>query len=168
MEARPQIIIKLTRVDKALETLYLIILILLWVATIAGFSELPEQIPSHFNAAGEADDYSNRISIFMLPVVASIIYTGITLLNRYPHLFNYPAKVTVENARHLYTSATRFFRIIKLTVVIIFSAIVLLTYKAVFTKSEGIGAWFLPAILALILVPVLIYSLKLAGPKKVR
>ena len=160
MEVRPKITLKLTKVDTVLEGLCLIILTLLWTGTIAGFSKLPGQIPSHFNAAGEADDFSNKSTIFILPMVATILYLGMTIINRYPHIYNYPATVTSENARRLYTSATRLIRTLKLGLVIIFSGIVLLTYKSVFTEGDGLGTWFLPAALTLMFVPTLIYLLK--------
>ena len=166
MEVRPKITIDLTKVDRTLEGLCLIILILLWTGTIAGFSKLPDQIPSHFNAAGQADDYSSKRSIFTLPIVATIFYLGMTIINRYPHVYNYPATVTAENARRLYTSATRLIRTLKLAVVVIFSAIVLLTYKSVFNKGDGLGFWFLPAVLALMFVPVIIYLIKTPNSKK--
>jgi len=160
LETRPKISIDLTKVDRMLEVLCIIMLILLWIATIAGFSKLPDQIPTHFNAAGQADDYSNKRSIFTLPIIATIIYSGMTIINRYPHLYNYPATVTVENARRLYTFTTRLIRILKLTVVVIFSGIVLLTYKSVFTQGDGLGTWFLPVALTLMFVPTIIYLLK--------
>ena len=160
METRPKIKPRLSRLDRALEGLCLVILILLWIGTIAGFSKLPGQIPSHFNAAGQADDYSSKGSIFTLPIVATIIYIGMTIINKYPHIYNYPATVTAENACRLYTSATRLIRTLKLAVVVVFSAIVLLTYTSATGKGDGPGAWFLPVVLTLMLVPVIIYLVK--------
>ena len=165
MEVRPKITTELTRVDRALEGLCLIILILLWTGTIAGFSKLPDQIPSHFNAPGQADDYSNKRSIFTLPIVATILYFGMTLINRYPHVYNYPATVTAQNARSLYTSATILIRTLKLAVVVIFSGIALMTYRSVSTKGDGLGTWFLPVVVSLMFVPVIIYLLKTTKPK---
>lgn len=167
MEARPKLTIELTKVDKTLEGLCLIILILLWLGTIAGFSKLPDEIPSHFNAAGQADDYSKKTTIFTLPIVATILSLGMTVLNRYPHIFNYPARVTTENARQIYTSATRLIRILKLGVVVIFTGIVFLTYKTVLAKNDGIGTSFFPVVLALTFVPTIIYLLMSTNSKKV-
>jgi len=159
MEARPKLTIELTKVDKTLEGLCLIILILLWTGIIAGFSKLPDEIPSHFNASGQADDYSNKTSIFNLPIVVTILYLGMTILNRYPHVYNYSATLTMENAGRLYKSATRLIRILKLAVIVIFTGIVLLTCNSAITKGDGLGVWFLPVVLALMFVPTIIYLL---------
>ncbi len=160
MEARPKLTIELTKVDKTIETVCLITLIVLWTGTMAGFPKLPEQIPSHFNAAGQVDAYSEKTSIFILPIIATILYIGMTILNKYPHIYNYPSTITGNNGMRLYTSSTRLIRILKLAVVIFFTGIVFLTYKPVFTHDKGLGAWFLPVALALMLVRI--YSIYLS------
>jgi len=167
MEVRPKLIIEHTRVDKVLEASCFIILIILWTGTIAGFSKLPDLIPSHFNAGGQADDYCDRISIFTLPIVATVLYIGMTILNRYPHIYNYPARVTVDNARHLYTSATRLIRVLKLAVIVIFSGIVLMTYKTSLTDGYGLGTWFLPLAVGLMILPSFIYLIKSSNSKQI-
>lgn len=160
MEARPKLKIDLTTIDKILETVCLTLLVLLWVGTIAFFSKLPDQIPSHYNAAGQADDFSDRTHIFVLPIVATVIYIGMTLLNKHPHIYNYPATVTKENARRLYTSATKLIRVLKLTVVVIFSGIVFMTYRTSLTNGDGLGAWFLPFAVGLMILPIIFYLVK--------
>lgn len=160
MEARPKLKIELTTVDRILETVCLTLLVLLWVGTTAYFSKLPDQIPSHYNAAGQADDFSGRIHIFVLPIVTTVIYVGMTLLNKRPHIYNYPATITQENARRLYTSATKLIRILKLGIVIIFSGIVFMTFKTSLTGGDGLGPWFLPLAVGLMILPNILYLLK--------
>lgn len=165
MAARPRLQIELTTVDKVLETVCLTILLVLWVGAISFFSKLPEQIPSHFNASGQADNFSDRTHIFVLPVVATIIYIGMTILNKYPHIYNYLTTITAENAKQLYTSATRLIRVLKLAVVIIFSGIVFMTIKTTLANDNGLGAWFLPVAIALLTLPNIFYLLKSSNSK---
>jgi uncharacterized membrane protein len=160
MEGRPKLKIELTTVDKFLETVCFTLLLLLWVGTIAFFSKLPDQIPSHYNGTGQADDFSDKTHIFVLPIVATIIYLGMTILNKHPHIYNYPATVTRENARRLYTSATKLIRVLKLVVVLIFSGIVFMTYKTSLTNGDGLGAWFLPLAVGLMVLPSMFYLIK--------
>ena len=160
MEVRPKIKLQLTKGDKALETLCLIVLIILWGGTIAGYPGLPEQIPTHFNAAGEADDYGSKNSIFILPIVATLVYIGMSVLNQYPHIYNYPTTVTEKNARRLYTSVTKLMRTLKLIVTVIFAGIVYMTYRSVFMNNDGLGRWFLPTVLGLLLLPVIIFLVR--------
>ena len=159
MDARPKLKVELRKTDKVLEVLCLMALVSLWVGTVAGFSQLPEQIPSHFNASGKADDFSGKTHIFFLPVVATILYIALTILNQYPHRYNYTTAVTHENAKPLYASATRLVRVLKLSVILILSGIVFMTYKSVVNRTEGLGAWFLPVSLGFMLVPTIVYLL---------
>jgi uncharacterized membrane protein len=167
MEKKPRITIKLSVTDKAVEVVCVIILLALWGGTIIGFPNLPEQIPTHFNGAGQVDDHGDKTNIFILPVVATVIYFGMTILNRYPQIYNYPATVTNENARRLYTSATRLIRILKLIVVVVFSIIVLQTYRSAFTKGDGLGEWFLPVVIALLFIPTIAFLLFSQRSRKV-
>ncbi len=159
MEARPKLDIGLTKIDKLLETICLTLLLLLWVTTIAFYGKLPDQIPTHFNVAGRPDDFNNKQHIFVLPIIATVIYIGMTIINKYPHIYNYPAIITKENATRLYTSATKFIRVLKLVVVVIFSGIVFMMYKTSLTNSGGLGTWFLPFALGLLVVPSIFYLL---------
>lgn len=43
------------------------------VISVFAFSLLPEQIPVHFNLAGEVDRWGSRLEIFILPVLVAVI-----------------------------------------------------------------------------------------------
>ena len=167
MEARPKLKIELNRVDNILELLCLTLLILLWVGAIGFFSKLPDQIPSHYNTSGEPNDFSQKAFIFVPVMLATVINFGMTLLNKYPHIYNYSATVTLQNARQLYTAATKLIRVLKLAVVVIFSGIVFMTYKISLTKGEGLGTWFLPFALGLIISPTVFYLFKTFNLRRV-
>lgn len=157
---RPKLKLELSSADKVIEAICLIIIIVLWMGTIFSYSNLPNEIPTHFNAAGEADDFSDKSSIFFLLLLATIIYVGITILNQHPHLYNYLSPVTADNARQLYTTATRVIRMIKLATVLILSGIVYMTIRTAADPNSGLGSWFLPTAIALLLVPNIFYFIK--------
>ena len=43
------------------------------LVSLVVFGFLPLKIPMHFNASGIADDYSNKIQIFLFPLVQLMI-----------------------------------------------------------------------------------------------
>ena len=43
------------------------------VISVFAFSLLPEQIPAHFNLAGEVDRWGSRLEIFVLPILVAVI-----------------------------------------------------------------------------------------------
>ncbi|MEJ7625897.1 MAG: DUF1648 domain-containing protein [Ferruginibacter sp.] len=165
MDLRPKIKNNLTKTDKLLEIIGKILLCLMWGITIYVFVNLPEIIPVHFNAAGNANRYGNKITLLILPVIATIIYAGITKLNNYPHLFNYMIKITEKNAAFQYTVATRMLRYVKLAVLIIFTLLILFTYLSVVKITKGIGIWFLPFTFGILFIPTLIMLIKSTGNK---
>jgi uncharacterized membrane protein len=160
VEPRPEIKIELSKADKVLEAFCLILLIVLWLGTAAGYSKLPDQIPIHFNGKGNVDAFGHKIKIFTLPGIATFLYVIISLLNRYPYLYNYPSTINFENAERLYTGASKLMRVMKFIVIFIFTMVVAMTYRSVLSNNSGLGTLFLPTCIALLLLPTIFYFFK--------
>ncbi|HMU10006.1 MAG TPA: DUF1648 domain-containing protein [Ferruginibacter sp.] len=156
METSPKIKLPLSSLDNKLELTSKIFLVVMWGLTLYTFLNLPITIPTHFNASGQADGYGNKLTLLILPVLATIIYLGLTQLNKYPHIFNYVTKITENNAQKQYIIATRMLRFLKLAILIIFSLIILFTYLTTTGVTNGLGFWFLPFTFMLLLIPVII------------
>ena len=156
METRPRIKLNLSPLDNKLELTSKIFLVFMWGLTIYTFLKLPTTIPTHFNASGQADDYGNKMTLLILPILATTIYFGLTQLNKYPHIFNYMTEINEDNAEKQYTIATRMLRFLKLAILIIFSVIILFTYLTSIGVTNGIGFWFLPLTFGLLLIPTII------------
>ena len=157
---RPKITLVPSTADKMVELLGWLILLALWGWTFTHFSDLPDTIPTHFNAAGEADGFGSKASIIGLPFIATLLFIGLTVLNRYPHIFNYPTAITQDNASRLYTLATRMLRYLKLVLVVVFGGIELMTIQHATGKGAGLGVWFLPLTLVLIFLPLIYFVVK--------
>lgn len=157
MKHRHKIELTLTITDKVLEALGWIGILGVWLFTLLNYAELPEQIPTHYNLAGEADDFSSKWYIMLLPIVATILFISMTILNKYPHRFSYPAIITPHNAVLQYTNATRMIRFLKVSIVLIFGVIVYETLKYVNGDVNGLGTWSLPLILVLLIAPILYF-----------
>lgn len=107
MKGRPRIKIELTTTDNVIELIGWLSLLAIWVLAITSYSNLPDTIPIHYNGAGQIDRFGNKINILTLPLIATILFVGITIANRFPHIFNYPTKITEENAFSQYSNITR-------------------------------------------------------------
>ncbi|EIJ40343.1 Protein of unknown function (DUF1648) [Galbibacter orientalis DSM 19592] len=166
MNGRPKIKIELTKADKILEIIGLILLVAFWCMTIINYTKLPEIIPTHYNGMGEADGYGGKGNILILPVIATILFIGLTKLNKFPHIFNYPTKITQENALEQYTNATRMMRILKLIIVVIFGLIAFQTIRFANEQTTGLGKWFLPMSMGLIFIPLIYFIAKSFKTKK--
>ena len=85
-----------SQLDKAIEVLTLAALGAYIAYVVLSYGKLPEQVPSHFGPTGEPDAWEHKSSFFVLPAIALIMYILLTLLNKSPHLFNYPVKSPVR------------------------------------------------------------------------
>lgn len=157
MQSRPKIKLELTTTDKIFEITGWIAVLTIWILTVTNYSALPETIPTHYNAAGRADGFGGKGTILTLPLIATILLIELTILNKFPHIFNYPTTITSENALRQYTNATRLIRYLKLIVVVIFGFIAFKATQSATENSEGPGVWFLPLTLSMIFIPLLYF-----------
>jgi uncharacterized membrane protein len=147
----------LTITDWLLESAALVLLVGLWVLVAVAYPYLPEVIPIHFNLKGQADGFGSKDFIWLEPLVASALYTVMTLVNRRPDTFNYPVKITPENAGRQYALASRLMRYLKLIVVAVMLIIVLFVALPAMGVALALPNWLLPAFLVLIFGPVATY-----------
>ena len=157
---KPILKLKPTQNDVLADRFAWTVLLFLWLYVIISYIKLPEIIPTHFNAKGQVKGYGSKMTIWILPSVLTIIVSGITILNKYPHIFNYLQPITPENAQRQYALATRMLRYLKLSVVIIFSFICIGTISTADKQNVGLGIWILPLSLAFIFAPIIIYFYK--------
>jgi uncharacterized membrane protein len=163
MNKRPKIAIPFKQSDKVLEILGWAAMFGIWVLTLVNYFDLPETIPIHYNAAGEADGFGDKTTILALPSIATLLFLGLTALNQHPHVFNYPSKITQENALIHYTNATRMIRVLKLVIVFIFGMIAFKTIQHVHGNAAGLGTWFLPVTMVLIFIPIVYFLIATYG-----
>ena len=160
MNKRPQIKLQLNQTDKILEIVGWVSVVGIWALTLTNYSILPEIIPIHFNGAGKADGFGNKTHIFILPIISTLLFIGLTTLNKHPHMFNYTSQITKENAVHQYTNATRMIRVLKLVIVVLFGLIVFRKIQIVNGHADGLGTWFLPLTMGMIFIPMLYFLIK--------
>lgn len=160
MNERPKIKLELTTTDKTFEILGWVSILAIWVLTITNYTNLPDTIPIHYNSSGEADGFGGKGNILTLPLIATVLFVGMTILNKFPHVFNYPTNITEDNALRQYTNATRMIRYLKFIIVVIFGLIAFKTIRNVNGQTTGLGVWFLPLTLGLIFIPMTYFIVK--------
>ncbi|HET8861565.1 DUF1648 domain-containing protein [Marivirga sp.] len=162
---RPKIELQKTAFNYAIEIASLVILVVTWIYVFLSYSELDSEIPVHFNTSGEADRYGDKQSIFLLPILSVVFFFGLSILNKFPHIFNYPTEITEENAEKQYKNATNLIRTLNLLIVFIFAFITFNMINAKTENSAVLGEWFIPSIIIIINLPGL-YFLTKAFKKK--
>ncbi|PID27312.1 MAG: hypothetical protein CR982_06070 [Candidatus Cloacimonadota bacterium] len=165
MNNRPKIKVKLSLIDKIVESIGLAALAGVWIFTLSNYSSLPETIPIHYNLVGEVDSFGEKGNILFIPIISTILFIIMTILNKYPHSFNYLKTITEENAHYQYANATRLIRLLKLNILIIFGGISFETIGIAKGNFERFGILFLPLTLGLIFIPIFYYLIKSSNEK---
>lgn len=160
MGTRPKLKPELTLGDKFIELTGWLALVFLWIITVFHYNSLPETIPTHFNAAGQTNAYGTKSTLFILPIIGTILFFGMSALSRFPHKFNYPVKITPENAIKQYTMATRLIRVLKLSTMILFTLIIWAMKQSALTGSDTLSVWLIIIVIMLEIVPTTYYIVK--------
>ncbi len=154
---KPKIKIPLDGVDIAIELAAVLAVIALITLPIGFYAQLPDTIPIHFNASGQADGYGPKSSILVIPAIGIAIYLGLTVLNRFPHLFNYPKTITEHNYERQYRIATKMMRSLNLIVTAGFAYIAFSIVTNGLSGSDNMHPLFLPIFLTLIFGTTVVY-----------
>ena len=94
--------IKDTRADTIMEYLCRIMLIGTLIYLIVCWSTIPDQIPTHYNAAGEIDDWGGKGMIWFTVIISWALYLGISFVERYPDIWNTGVEITRKNSEKVY------------------------------------------------------------------
>ncbi|WP_344978061.1 DUF1648 domain-containing protein [Compostibacter hankyongensis] len=150
----------LSSADRAAEISGWVILAGLWILTLWSYPGLPDIIPVHYSGTGQVDGYGSKSALLILAAIGTFLFIGMTILTRYPFIFNHPTGITETNKVGQRTGAIKLIRYLKLLVVLVFTIIVYSTLQIVSGKSGGLRIWFLPLIEGLIFVPVVYFVIR--------
>jgi len=123
---------------------------------IIGWNSFPEQIPGHFNAAGEVTRYDGRGALLIGPIVGGLLFGGLVLLGRFPQVWNTGVKVTEENRERIYRIVGNLIATMSLAITTSFVFITIVQ-----STASRLPSWFTPASLAATFVPMLFFIVKL-------
>lgn len=143
MSKNPKITLKLTKADFVFEIFSFVALIALWYPIAMHYNSLPDIIPIHFDMQGVPDDYGDKSSLFLLPIIGTLSYVMLTVLNKFPHLFNFPSEITEANATRMYGLATSMMRLVKLLTLLTLVFLIHLSIQTGLGHADGLGSNFI-------------------------
>lgn len=113
-----------------LEVLCLVCLVLQFLAPLILWRRLPDPMPIHFNAAGEANGWGSRASLFVFPGISLAMWLFLSLVTRLdPRKWNMPFSVPFGREIPVYSAVKTMLVAVKLETLLIFAGMeaVLLT-----------------------------------------
>lgn len=113
MHNRPNLKIKRDWLDYLIEICSILILFSIIIVVLVNYSTLQNIIPTHYNLSGAVDSYGSKNLIWIYPLVAILVYVGLSIVINYPHKFNYPITITNLNVKRVYKLGIIVIRLIK-------------------------------------------------------
>jgi len=162
MNKRPRIKIRPTALDYTIEVFAVLSVLAVIILYAIYWTKAPEIVPIHYNIYGEADGWGSKTESLSLPITAVFFYIGLTILNKYPHIFNFPTTVTEQNAFSLYKIATRMMRWLKLLLCLLFAYMIWHELRIIITNQESKldGSWLFIAVMLFILIFSIVKMIK--------
>ena len=119
-------------------------LLIIWGFTAVHFSDLPEQIPMHYNASGQPDAFGPKQNIWFLPLLMVGMAAGLWALEK---------KVATPSEKNI-------LQWVNLATVLLFGYIQVQNFLVALGHSQGLGQWFLPFSLGGTLVLIVLVIIK--------
>ncbi|MFZ7946986.1 MULTISPECIES: DUF1648 domain-containing protein [Bacillaceae] len=132
----------------------IIVLLFVW-------KTLPEEVPGHYNAAGEVDRWGSKWELLILLFVGLFIAILMAVLEKFPEVHNYPKRFNESNAEQFYLHSRRLVNQLKNICLILFSLILIESISIALGWGARFGVWFLPLTLIGTGIPIVIGMLKL-------
>jgi len=111
--------LKYTKFQIALETIGLLLLVGMIILIYTRWNQIPQQIPMHYNAIGEIDNWGSKEDILFLPVVSILLYAFLTALSFFPQIQNIPILITDENKESVYHNIKNLYIFLKIEIVML-------------------------------------------------
>ena len=105
-----------------------LLLLIIWGFTTVHFSDLPEQIPMHYNASGQPDAFGPKQNIWFLPLLMVGMAAGLWSLGK---------KVSTPMEKNI-------LQWVNLATVLLFGYIQVQNFLVALGYSQGLSRWFLP------------------------
>lgn len=144
-----------------MEVVALAALLAMFVLVGTHLSELPERIPTHYNAAGEPDQWGPKNRAWILPALGAGLYIVLTSLSRVAASgklrLNVPPGIDATSPA-VQAEARQLLTVVKVLVMATFAYI---TWSRVTAPEQGLGRAFLPVMLVLPLSVMGLYLVRM-------
>ncbi|ADU32235.1 DUF1648 domain-containing protein [Evansella cellulosilytica] len=125
------------------------------------WGDIPDRVPAHFNFSGEVTRHGSQWELLILPIIGLVIYLSMHLLEKYPHMHNYPIEITESNAEEAYKISRSMLGMLKNTILVIFSFIMINASVIALGWGDGVASLILPLVFLGTGLPIIIAIVKL-------
>ena len=146
MNNKPVLNIPKTLFEKSLDFITAILFVASIIYTIVIWSQLPDQVPAHYNGAGEVDRWGSKWLIIILPFIAALLAVGMSFLEKHPEWHNY-MKLNENNIEYQYKNSRLMMNVMKNECVLLFTFLTYNSAQVALGNSDSLGNAFIPIFL---------------------
>jgi uncharacterized membrane protein len=125
------------------------------------YTRLPERIATHFNEAGVANGFGARSTLWVLVGIALLLYATLSAISWAP--WKVSLKVGPERERIVLAEAVAMVGWVKVEMCWMFAYLCLAMVRNGMGLQVGLGAWFLPVTLVVVLGTCAVYLVRIFG-----
>lgn len=160
MKKQPAMKIPKSLFAKFLDWLTIFVFAAVVIYLITQFSSLPDRVPGHYDGEGNVDRWGSKMELWILPGVAVLLWIPMTVLERYPHLFNY-LNLREDNIEAQYRNGQLMINVLKNESVLLFSFLIFQGIRVATGAAEGLGIFFMPIFLVVIFGSMIIFLIRM-------
>lgn len=134
---------KKTAFSKIANLISLLSIVGIVLYVIITWKNIPDMIPGHYNIAGEIDKYSSKNSIWFLVAVQILLFTMMSVLERFPNIWNTGVQITEKNRERVYTILRNMLSYLKMMIMVYFSYMTLQSIDGEKLNSISVSVFLL-------------------------
>ena len=127
------------------------------------YSRLPERIATHFNGAGVANGSGARSTLWLLVGIAVLLYATLSVINFVPRIVSVKRPLAPERERVALMESMAMVGWIKAETCWMFAYLCLAMVRNGMGLQVGLGWWFLPVTLVVVLGTCAVYLVRIFG-----
>lgn len=137
-------------------------LIWLWVMTYYFQHVGAEAVADDYNFFDNPSEYWASNMTYSIPIIATILFLGITLYNQKPHISEYTVQNQPDKVETLVKINAKLWRWIKFNLILIFILIEYFSFHSGSGFGTGIPKWFVIAFPLLLFAPIIYMFMEFA------
>jgi uncharacterized membrane protein len=131
-------------------------------AVVADFySRMPERIATHFNGAGVANGFGARSTLWVLVGIAVLLYAALSVINFVPRIVNLKSPLAPEREKVVLAESMAMVGWMKAEMCWMLAYTCLAMVRNGMGLQVGLGSWFLPVTLVVVLGTCAVYLMRI-------
>ncbi|SIT84273.1 DUF1648 domain-containing protein [Edaphobacillus lindanitolerans] len=127
---------------------------------MVSWGSLPDQVPGHYDGAGEVDRWGSKWELLVLPSITAVLTVFLSFIEKHPEWHNYMVSLNERNIEFQYRNSRQLLNTIKNLLLITFTFLNWKTIQVALGEADSLGMLFLPAFMAVTFIPIIVFAIR--------